>query len=123
MIPADIKEMAKHDELVAELLATGGPFFFKDFKRIRAGDSAHVLDDKVRKATWATVFFLLLWIIYSILFVMMFVENDYQVGSVSVALHMVSVFSYGGIAGLAIYQRARLNDLMRRIDAGEFSTD
>lgn len=123
MIPADIKEMAKNDELVAELLAKGGPFFFGDFKRIRSGEAASVLHDKVRKVTWAMAFFVLLWIVYALLFATMFVENDLRVGSISVALHMVSVFGYGACAGLVIYQRAVLNDLNRRVATGEFSTD
>ena len=121
MIPKDIKEMAKHDELVAELLALGGPFFYKDYQRIRNGETAGVVRGRTKKALWAFVFFGLLWGTYLVLFLL--TTFKYEADLVTQLIRLLSLALYGGGAWVMYRNMRRLNSLTARIDAGEFSTD
>ena len=123
MIPADIKEMAKHDELVAEILATGGPFFYQDFKRIRNGKIAAVANSMSRKAGFAGVLFLTLVLIYAGLLITGFILQEGHDGWFEPTLQVISLVLYGFIAWTAMRKRASMRTLVARIDAGEFSTD
>ncbi len=121
MIPADIKEMAKHDPLVAELLAIGGPFFYNDYQRMRSGDSEWVMRDRAKKARWAFVFFVILWGIYLTFFLI--TTFRYEADWIAQLLRLLSAGLYGGAAWLIFRNMRRLEEVIARIDAGEFSTD
>ena len=121
MIPADIKEMAQNDELVAELLAMGGPLFFKEYQGIRRGDVEGVVRARSKKVWWALVFFVLLWGTYLALFLISFLENDSNL--VSQLLRVLSIGLYGAAVWIVYYNHRRLNAIIARIDAAEFSAD
>jgi hypothetical protein len=123
MIPADIKEMAKHDDLVAEILAMGGPFFFKEYQMMRVGQTADVVRSRIKKATWALILFVAIWGLYiaSSLWKMN-VPYAYR-NSISVGLGTLVLVLYVGSIILAEINRRRLRRLQARIDAGEFSAD
>ena len=113
--------MAKHNDLVAELLAMGGPFFYNDYKLMRTGNVETMVRRRARKARWALIFFVVLWGSYLALFLISFVgfEDDL----VSQLLQLLSIGLYGGAVWI-VYRNFRiLNLLVARIDAGEFSTD
>lgn len=123
MIPKDIKEMAKHDELVAEILATGGPFFYNDYKRIRNGEVVAVAQSMSRKAGFAGIMFLVLVLIYAGLLIAGFILQEGHEGWFEPTLQVISLVLYGSIAWMAMRKRAAMQSLAARIDAGEFSTD
>lgn len=123
MIPKDIKEMAKHDELVAELLALGGPLFYADYQKMRAGQAADIVRSRIRKTKWAQVVFIVIWGIYLAVFLVESNSAPYTRSPFSVGLNIFSLLLYIGPIAIAAYGRRKLMRLQARIDAGEFSTD
>lgn len=123
MIPTDIKEMAKHDPLVAEILATGGPFFYADYQRLRNGEAEAVARSLNRKAGLAGGLFYVLVAIYSVLLVAGVVVADGVGNRVEFGIRVLSLLLYGGLAWTMLRKRKQLRELVKRVEAGEFSAD
>lgn len=123
MIPADIKEMAKHDEVVAELLAAGGPFMYADYQRIRNGQLGEVIHTLVRRARIGALLFSVFMVLYIGLVVWGVVLDYTSLWSFDGVLRIVSVPIYGTMAVIAYRRKQAALAVARRIDAGEFSTD
>lgn len=123
MIPADIKEMAKHDDLVAEILAMKGPFFYAEYQQLRNGRAADVIKSRLKKATWGLILFAFVWGINLIQYLIMSNSAAHQRHPVSAGLDILGVVLWFGALLLVEYNRRKLKRLQARIDAGEFSAD
>ena len=123
MIPADIKEMAKHDPLVAEIVAIGGPFFYADYQLMRTRRAAEVVSSRYRKATWALILFVVIWVLHVALRIFESQSLPFDSPPLATALRSMGVVLWVGPIALAEYNRRKLKRLQARIDAGEFSAD
>ena len=123
MIPADIKEMAKHDPLVAEIVAMKGPFFYAEYQQLRNGQAEQLIRSRIKKATWGVIVFVFAWGFNLFQFLMMSNFSGYPRNQVSAGLDLLAVVLWFGPLVMVEYNRRKLKSLQARIDAGEFSAD
>ena len=122
MIPADIKEMAKHDPLVAELLAAGGPFLYKEWQLLRNGKARAMAYSRYRKARIGVWALSLVSAAYFVALVALWISwVDKHPGEAM--LRAFNGMMYLAFCGYLFKRMRMLRELVRRIDAGEFSAD
>lgn len=123
MIPADIKEMAKHDPLVAEIVAMKGPFFYAEYQQLRNGRAAEVIKSRLKKATMGLIAFVVFWGYHLVKFLVMSNSDVYYRDWLSTGLDIMMVLLWCVPIPVMEYNRRKLKRLQERIDAGEFSAD
>lgn len=123
MIPADIKEMAKHDELVAELLAMGGPFMYKEYKMMREGRSEEIVLKRTKRTKVAVPFLVTIWGLQGGFMIRDSFSIAESVDWIGLGLGVATIGLIVGASWFLINQARRMVSLRNRILAGEFSTD
>lgn len=122
MIPADIKEMAKHDPVVAELLAAGGPFLYKEWQQLRKGEARAMAYSRYRKARMGVWALSLISAAYFVALVALWISVVDKQPEEAVFRAFNGVM-YLAFCGYLFTRMKQLRELVRRIDAGEFSAD
>ena len=122
MIPADIKELAKHDPVVADLLAAGGPFLYREWQQIRNGEASVMARQRYQKARLGVWAFTLFSVAYFIGMIVLFVQTAGRDVSDAV-FRSVNGMMYLAFSGYLFKRMRALREIAHRIDAGEFSAD
>ena len=114
--------MARHDDLVAELLATGGPFMFKDWKQVRAGNAVEVIRSRYKKSTIGVWLFAGIMLIYLTSTVVLY-DQGADRDLATVLFRSANSLMYLAFTGFIFQQKRNLEKILKRIESGEFSRD